>query len=278
MKMKKKNKNKNKKRIIIFAFLVALLLFIVMYLVLNYSEPNILNSTDKEWIQKNNGKIIDISVINDVPVYSNDGSGVVFDFLNYMEKETALSFNKVPYLRSSESFNNKYIFEFIDGSQKLSSNQLLIYKDLYVSISKNEIDIEQISDLSGQTLGILSNDSSVISYYLSSVNNIKYKMYDNDEQLFKGLENNEVNMIIVPNIMYLNNYIDGKYSINYFFDDISRNLVFTMDENRQELNTIFSKLYEEVSEIKKGDVILVRGMIEKRKEIQIIAQKVKIIG
>ncbi len=79
---------KNKKKIILLIIGIAIIVFIGLYVILNYTEPNILNSQDKKWIAENGGKVIDIDVINDIPVYSNNGSGVIFDFLNYMKEET----------------------------------------------------------------------------------------------------------------------------------------------------------------------------------------------
>ena len=74
---------KNKKKLFLIVFGVAIIVFIGLYAILNYSEPNVLNSQDKKWIADNGGKVIDIDVINNIPVYANNGSGVIFDFLDY---------------------------------------------------------------------------------------------------------------------------------------------------------------------------------------------------
>ena len=127
---------KNKKRLILILFGLAILIFVGLYLFINYSEPNILNSEDKKWISENGGKVIDIDVINNLPVYANNGKGVIFDFLNYVSDKTGLEFNKMPYLKESENdkFNSKYKVEVIDGSQKLASNQLLMSSFLFFLI------------------------------------------------------------------------------------------------------------------------------------------------
>ncbi len=54
------------------------------------------------------------------------------------------------------------------------------------------------------------NDASDISYYLKSGSNLVYKSYDSVDSLFTALDSNEVNMIIIPNIMYLNKTIGKK--------------------------------------------------------------------
>ncbi len=235
---------KNKKKLIYIVLGIAILLFGGLYLILNYSEPNLLNSADKKWISENGGKIINIDVINDIPVYSNNGKGVIFDFIEYIQNNTNLNFNKVPYLKDSTSSNSSYKFEIIDGSNNLASNQLLIYEDFYISVSKVENKINKYSDLAGNTIGLLEVDSSNINYYLSNIDNIKYKSYESYDNLFKGLDDNEVNMVIVPNILCLNKTINNEYHVNYFFNNISKKIVLTLDNSNQGLNTIITKAYK----------------------------------
>ena len=238
-------KMKNKRKLILIFFGIAILVFIGLYLFINYSEPNVLNSEDKKWINDNGGKVIDIDVINDLPVYANNGSGVIFDFLNYVSEKTGLKFNKISYLKEGGVLktNSKYKIELIDGSQKLNSNQLLIFNDMFVSISKNDIKINKLEDLSGLTIGLLESDSSNVNYYLENVANIKYKTYDTVDALFKGMEDNEVNTVVALNMLNLDRTIKGDYTINYYFNNIHKNVVFTLDNDNKNLNTIITKLY-----------------------------------
>ncbi len=237
---------KNKKRLILIFFGIAILIFVGLYLFINYSEPNILNSEDKKWISENGGKVIDIDVINNLPVYANNGKGVIFDFLNYINEKTGLEFNKMPYLKESgkDNFNSKYKIEVVDGSQKLNSNQLLIFTDIYVSISKNDIKISRLEDLSGLTIGLLESDSSNINYYLENIPNVKYKAYDTIDALFKGMDENEVNMVVALNMLNLDRTIKGDYTINYYFNNITKNVVFSLDNDNKNLNSIIFKAYK----------------------------------
>ena len=51
-------------------------------------------------------------------------------------------------------------------------------------------------------------------------------------------------MVIVPNIMYLNYTIDNdKYSINYFFTEMQKQIVLTLSKDNEELNKIVTKYY-----------------------------------
>lgn len=239
-----KNKKKSKKKIFYLIIGIAIIIFIGLYLAFNYTEPNILDSSDKKWIVENGGRVIDIDVMNDVPIFGNNGSGVVFDFLNYLKDKTNLNFNKIPYLYGNSSLNSKYKVEVIDGTINLTSNQLLIYNDYYVSVDKITRKINTIYDFKNLTIGTLKDDSSVISYYLENVDGIKYKTYDSIKDVFNALNDNEVNTIIVPHMINLDKTIQGDYYINYFFNNISKSIVLTMVDGNTELNTIITKTFD----------------------------------
>jgi len=234
---------KNRKKIIYLIIGIALVVFVSLYIVINYTEPNILNSQDKKWIADNGGKVIDIDVINDIPVYSNNGSGVIFDFLDYMKEETNLDFNKIPYLKDGNNFSSKYRFEIIDGSDKLSSDELLFFTDSYVAVEKVERKIKSLDDFSNQKIGVLSTDISTISYYLENIPNVAFKNYDNVSDLFKALDNSEVSIVITSYMLNLEKVIKTEYHVNYFFNNISKNVVLTLDGGNKELNAIIKKVY-----------------------------------
>ena len=235
---------KTRKKIFIGIIALAIILFIALYFAYNYSEPNILNSKDKKWIAEHGKNIVSIDVVNDIPLYAYDGEGVVFEFLNYVNEQSTIEFNNIPYLKnSSPTSKSKYRFELIDGSTKLNSNQLLFYTDSYVLVSKREMRINSIKDLEKLTLGLYKDDTQNIEYYLTSVNGVKFFNYGSDEMLFKALEDNEVNALVLPNIMYLNKTMNSDYYINYFFTEINKNLVLTLDESNPNLNEIIRKCY-----------------------------------
>lgn len=235
---------KNKKKIIYGIIVLAVVLFIGLYFIYHYSEPNILSSKDKKWLSENNKNIVSVDVINDIPLYSYNGEGVVYKFLDYISEQASLEFNKKTYLKENKNLSSKYSFELIDGSSKLNSNQLLFYTDSYVLVSKQDKKINSINELNNMTLGVFQEDSANISYYLSSVDNIKYFNYGKEESLFKALDENEVNAIVIPNVIFLNKTIKEDYHINYFFTEITKNLVLTLDSSNDELNTIIKKCYD----------------------------------
>ena len=94
------------------------------------------------------------------------------------------------------------------------------------------------------TFGVLDKDTEEVSFYLKSGTNLSYKSYENIADLYKALDDNEVNMIVVPNIMYLDRTIEkDKYSINYYFTELKKQIVLTLSDNNKELNNIVTKYY-----------------------------------
>jgi len=234
---------KNKKKLLFLLPVLAIIIFIVLYIVFKYSEPNVLDSKDKEWISQNGGKIIDIAVINNIPLYGSDGKGLVFDYLDYVTQESTIEFNKIPYLVGGEPGNAEYQIEIIDGDVNLTKNQLLIYEDNYVAIGKKNEILDLFSELKGQTIGVLTTDSSMINYYLKGLSTVVIKNYDTIESLFTALDNGEINLVVIPNIMNLDKTISNKYYVNYFFNEISKKVVLTLSDKNNDMNTIFKKTY-----------------------------------
>ena len=235
---------KNKKKFLLLVISIAILVFIALFFIYYYHESSLLTSNDKKWISENGKKIIDIEVFNDVSVYGMNGNGVIFNFLDYVTEETGLEFNKIPYSKEDKTKTNTYKIEILDGSMNLASNQLFLFQDSYVAVSKKDIKINEIKDFSGYTLGVVDIDLSNVSYYLKSATDIKYNSYQDMESLFKALDENEVNMIITPNVLSLENTISNdNYTLNYFFTDMTKNIVLTLDNNNQALNTIIKKYF-----------------------------------
>lgn len=236
---------KNRKKLFLFLIVIAIIVFITLFFIFYYRESSLLDSKDKKWLNDNGKKIINIEVFNDVSVFGKSGNGVVFNFLDYVSKETEVQFNKIPYSKEEATKTTSYRMEIVDGSTNLNSNQLFFYEDTYVAISKKNTKINKILDFSNMTIGVLQKDESNISYYLKSVNNIKYNSYENQENLFKALDDNEVNYIITPNVLSLEKTLKSDdYYLNYFFTDITKNIVLTLDDSNKEFNNILKKYYE----------------------------------
>jgi hypothetical protein len=90
---------KNKKVIIIsiVLILIAAITFGVVYFLNNEDEKTTLSLLDKQWIENNKNNVVDLSIFTDVPTLSDNGTGLVFDFLNSLKNDTTITFNNIAY-------------------------------------------------------------------------------------------------------------------------------------------------------------------------------------
>jgi len=233
-----------KKLIIIVPLVIAIIAFIFVYRYYNKEDSSTsLTVRQKQWVEENKGTTFDIEVVNDYPLYAQNGTGVIFSFLEDMESNVGLEFNKIPYLKESTPTTENIRIQILDNDAKLSNKNLFLFNDNYVIVGKSYERINHIKDLKNITFGIFAKDAEEISYYLKSGLNLSYKTYDNVEDLYKALDNGEVNMVITPNVMYLNYTIKKSgYYVNYFFTEMKKQIVITLGAN-EELNNIVEKYY-----------------------------------
>ena len=238
-----------KKALIIFPLLVVIIVFVGVFIYYNREDAKTsLTVNEKKWVLENDTKMIDINVINDYPLYGLNGEGVFFNFLDDFKDNVGLEFNKIAYSKDAElEDNDSYSFRVLDNEEELSNNDLLIATDGYIAIGKEYMRINRVSDMSNITFGVFEDDAAEISYYLKSGVGLAFKSYDTIDELFQALDNNEVGMIIIPNIMYLDKTIENNtYFINYYFTEMSKKIVLSLsdDKNNIKLNTIIKKYFE----------------------------------
>lgn len=234
-----------KKLLITLPILIALIAFIFVYRYYNKEDSTTtLTVSEKRWVENNNEKEYDFEVVNDYPLYGLNGEGVIFDFLNDFEKNIGITFNKISYLKSANPNSNSYRIRILNNDEKISKKDLFLFNDNYVAIGKEYQRLNHITDMKNIKFGILKEDKDEISYYLKSGSNLSYETYDDITKLYNALDQGTVNMIIVPNIMYLNYTIqNNKYFINYYFTELKKQIVLTLSDDNNELNNIVTKYY-----------------------------------
>ena len=234
-----------KKLLIIVPIIIAVLAFVFVYRYYNgEDETTTLTVREKQWVQENADKTYDFEVVNDYPLYGLNGEGVIFNFLDDFEKNVGLEFNRIPYLKDSKPSGDSFRIRILDDDVELGEKDLPLFNDTYVAIGKTYQRINSIKDIRNTTFGVFKDDSEDISYYLKSGTNLSYTTYDSIEYLYNALDNDEVDMIIVPNIMYLSYTIEkDKYSINYFFTEMQKQIVLTLSDDNDKLNEIVTKYY-----------------------------------
>ena len=238
--MKKKN---NKKLFIILAIVLLIVTLTVVFVVRSNTNKRELTLSERRWIEDNKKSMIDIYVMNNLPVFSTEENDIFLSFLTYFEAETGLSLNKVSYSLSSALPSNEYIFRIINEVDDIGRNDLLFYQDNYVILSKTNKRIQEISKLQGYKVGVLTSNLSSITEYLSLENNLSFTNYEDDAQLFNAFSSDEINYIIVPKNRYLKEIVSNNYYIVNSFSNLSNKYVLTLGENNTKLHTIFTKLY-----------------------------------
>ena len=89
-------RNKKKKNIII-VFLIIVAIVLIFFGALYYitSTVNNFTYTEKKWINDNTSTAIDVYVEPSLPVFSINGSGVYYDYINALKDNTNLNLNVI---------------------------------------------------------------------------------------------------------------------------------------------------------------------------------------
>lgn len=233
----------NKKTFIILPILIAVFLFIGLYVYYNKEDSNSFTASERKWLQNNKNIVENFEIISDYPIYGS--SGVTETFVEDLSEATSLDFNIVPYYRGNSSTSTDFKFKIVKEESEFTDNDILLNEDVFVAIGKSEKKISEISDFENITFGVFSSDVGDISYYLKNGRGLTYRTYDSPTKLFDALNKSNVDMIIVPNIMYLDYTISNKdYHINYVFTEISNKLVLSLNDKNAILNGIVKKYFD----------------------------------
>lgn len=250
-------KKKNKKLIIVLVTLAVLLLIgLTVYLVLNFKNENSLTLEENQWIDSNKKNVIDIAVMNDIPVLSYDGKGLVYNFLDYVSDNLSLKFNVISY-KLDEISSYDYKIDIVDSPKE---NDIVLLKDNFVLITKNGVEYNNINEIDNLKIGVLASDKANISSYLNN-NNIQYVDYNSYSELKNAISNIEsttdntqdpnvqvdttivpVDGIIISKTIFTKEMIENDYKIAYQFSDLNKYFVLTMNGSNV-LNSILNKNY-----------------------------------
>ena len=247
----KKKKSINKKRIALI-FIPLVLLSIIIFVALFINDKNNKNGVfsllEKRWIEKNKTNVVDVAILNDVPIFGEEGEGVFFDFLDDFSKETEITFNKIPYKTNGNS-KAKYSFEITNNSS-LEDDELLFYTDNYVLISKDNEEVKNISDLRKVTIGALESDLNKIKSSLEDNEDIIYNSYNSVDSIISALNNNDILYAIIPKTGYITDIFSNNFYIVHNISELSTNYILKVAGKEKSLNSIFKKYYTRWSKSK----------------------------
>lgn len=216
--------------------MVCLIVFI-----LNFTkDSSSLSLLEKNWISNNKSNVIDVSVYNDVPVYGMDGDGMIFSFLDEFTNSYGIQFNKISYLNDGNTNLKNTSFRILNYNDKLNDNDIILYKDSYVLVNRENISINDMADLNDKSVGVIDEDITDIRYFINVENDIKFSTYKDKETLIGGLKNKEVDYIAVPKNLYLNEIIENDLYISYHLNEMYKNYVLTINKDKT-LKSIMKK-------------------------------------
>ena len=229
-------KKKNKIIILIATILVILSLFFLFYAFFN--KKNTLTIAEKQWIDNNKTNVIDISVLNDVPAFTYNGNGVIFDFLNYVSKDTNLSFNPSAFKIGDTDLNN-YSFTIKD---KMDNNDILVYRDNYVMVFNSSKTIKDPSLVSNSKIGLLETDVNRFSSYFNDTNT--FTTYKSALDMINSSSSIDALIILKSDVT---KYVSSKnLAISYEFLSETKDYVISLKGDGN-LNSILTKYYDKWS-------------------------------
>ena len=236
--MKKNNKTN---KIVILSIIGLLLLVCVVIFILNYTkDSSSFSLLEKNWINNHKSNVIDVSVYNDVPVYGQDGEGMIFSYLEEFTNSYGIEFNKVSYLVGGSTNMRDVSFRILNYNEELGENDILLYTDKYVLIGKNDDNINGISSLRDKAIGVLEEDTSNVRYYLNEAVGVKYTFCKDTQEMIDLLNQGEISYGVVPNNLYLDDIIENDLSVVFHLDELYKKYVLTVN-NDKTLKSIMNK-------------------------------------
>ena len=223
---------KNKKYFLIGGLVLVLIVLILCLLMYLNSRKNGYSFSEKSFINSNLNNVIDVSVEGSLPIFSNSGVGVFYDFVNFMERDTKLTFNVQVNGSGTYKFTNK---------NELGGNDLLFYTDHFVVVSTLSDEIVDLNNLSGKNVAVMDTDKDYVSKYMSEYNvNIVSFSHFND---LTDQMSDSVLYAILPMQKYINSIVYNKYNIVYHIDGLHSHYVLSMNDSSSTMSKIFTKAF-----------------------------------
>ena len=243
---------KNKKNIIIIISVVFALVLGIVYLFTKQDKNTSFTLLEKQWLENNKSKVIDISILKDIPVINYNGNGLLFDFINDFEEVTGLDFNPIA-SSSDNDIKTDYSFQVV--TQK-NDNDILVYSDNYALLTKNNIKYNKLSEISNLKIGVLESDLDKISNVMEK-NNVTFKSFASVDEMVNFLTPNDageyVDAIVLPKLSYFSLIISNdNLNISYNINEIKQDYVIRLG-NDEKLNEVITKYFNKWKELKYDD-------------------------
>ena len=230
----KNNKKKKKNIIIVFAIIIILVSGFLGTLYYITSTVNNYSYSEKKWISENTDTTYDVYVEPSLPIFSNNGKGVYYEYLNALKEDTGLNLNIV----TTNTSNIKLVNKNYAGN-----DDIVIYKDHFIVVGEKDT-VNKLTDLGGKTVGVLESDSETISLYLTAYKNINIKSFNSYNELSTEFDNKSISYMIVPMYKYINDIVTNDYEIVYHLDGLYSYYCLELnEEDNADLISIMKKFY-----------------------------------
>lgn len=228
---------------IIVVCLVFIMGTIVYFIGFKQDKNTTLTLIERQWIESNKSKLIDVSIISNVPIVTYNGEGIFFDFLADLEDDTKLEFNRVAYNKTSD-IKTEYALKVVDA---IEDNQVLIYEDDYVLVTNDNKKINSINSIKDMKIGVLSGDLDRVNTYVNMDSTNVLKSFQNYSSMIAELtgdNENKVDAIVLPKLECFNEIVsNSKLNIAYHISEMKRYYVLQLG-NIDRLNNILMKYFD----------------------------------
>ena len=254
-------KNKRKLLITILILIILTLLGILSVFIYNsVNDKNKLNLNENRWLENNKYNVIDVALINNVPILNYNGEGVVYDYFNYLTDNLSLKFNIISYKTDEADKTDvadgvettetqyKYKMEIVDS---LDKNDIELLKDNMILLTTNDAEYDNISQIDNLKIGVLKSDKELLEQYFDG-QNILFIEYDSVDALSSALKDSKANLVAgvspdIDGIIVLRNLItkeilENDCKISFKFSDLNKYFVLKLNGDK-ELNDILIKKY-----------------------------------
>jgi len=241
----KKNNKVNK--IVILSIIALIFTISLVIFILNYTkDSSSFSIIEKGWLNSHSNKIIDVSVYNDVPVYGQNGEGIIFSFLEEFSNTYGVEFNKISYLTSDSGSLKNMAFKILDYNTDLTNDDILLYSDYYVVLGIDANTIDDISSFKDANIGVLSKDMTNVSYYLNDGNEISFMPCKDFAEMLNYLKGKKIDYIVVPHNLYLDEILQNNLSIVYHISELYDKYVLTVknDNTFRSIMNKFNMIYQ----------------------------------
>ena len=236
----------------LFIIILLLLLFIIGVSIVLYisskKDKISLNLSENQWIDNNKHEVIDIALINNIPIISYDGEGIIYDYLDYVKKNTSLEFNIIPY-KYGDNVDYKYKLDIV---KEIKTNDVVLYQDNLIYISADNKEYDDLDEITNLKIGILESDKDFFTKYFEG-KNIELVVYDNNDKLKSAISEakanisagtaSNINGIIISKTLYTKEIIEQDCKIAYEFNDLPRYFILNIQDSH-EFNSIMKKEYD----------------------------------